>query len=315
MRRVSECVAAGAIVLLLPACTSGGKLTVRPVPTGFVEGERSASFRVVEARAHFALGNVALAAEGFRRALREDPASVDALNGLAACYDRMGRFDVARSHYEQALALAPNDARLYANLATSLELQGKSAEAAALRTEAAIRFASAAPALPPTSSAAPVTPPSASVTIVLSEIKPAARSQNGPRLERTGLGEVMLRSSGNPSWTPLRQAALAMSSRQALSRQAESVRATQIMVLNGTHEPRLAARTRQRLHASGWTTVTTGVTADPLRASQILYPASRSEEARRLGQELGLPVRQRAWTGSRLVIQLGRDRLKPRSPA
>jgi hypothetical protein len=125
----------------------------------------------------------------------------------------------------------------------------------------------------------------------------------------------MLRSSGNPSWTPLRQAALAMSSRQALSRQAESVRATQIMVLNGTHEPRLAARTRQRLHASGWTTVTTGVTADPLRASQILYPASRSEEARRLGQELGLPVRQRAWTGSRLVIQLGRDRLKSRSPA
>jgi tetratricopeptide (TPR) repeat protein len=306
---------AGAALLLITACTSDGTLNIRPVATGFAEGQRPASFRVAEARAHFALGNVALAAEGFRRALREEPGSVDALNGLAACYDRMGRFDLARTHYEQALALAPNDARLYANLATSLELQGKSAEAAALRTEAVSRFAAATPAVPPPLPAAPVSPPSASVTVVLSEIKPAAKSQSGPRLERTGLGEVMLRSSGNPSWTPLRQAALAMSSRQALARQAQSARATQIMVLNGTHEPRLAARTRQRLHASGWTAITTGVTADPLRASQILYPASRSDEARRLGQELGLPVRQRAWTGSRLVIQLGRDRLKPRSPA
>jgi tetratricopeptide (TPR) repeat protein len=312
-------VAAGAALVLLSACAGDQSVTVRPLATGFAEGEKPASFRVAEARAHFALGNVALAAEGFRRALREDPASVDAMNGLAACYDRMGRFDLARSLYEQALALAPDDARLYANLATSLDLQGRLAEAATLRKEASARFAMASRALPlsPPPQVAPPVPPASSVTVALTEAQPAATPspERGPRLERTSLGEVTLRSGGGPSWTSLRQATAATSSRHAAAQLAATSQPLQVVVLNGTREAGLAARTRQHLRSSGWSAVTIGDTADPLRGSQILYSASHAREARRLAEQLGLPLRQRNWSANRLVVQLGRDRLKRASPA
>ena len=39
-----------------------------------------------------ALGNVGLALTSFRIAAREDPNSVDALAGIAASYDQMGRY-------------------------------------------------------------------------------------------------------------------------------------------------------------------------------------------------------------------------------
>lgn len=63
------------------------------------------------------------------------------MNGLAACYDRMGRFDLSRRYYESALAVAPGDPRLYANLALSLDMQGKRDEAASVRAEMASRLA------------------------------------------------------------------------------------------------------------------------------------------------------------------------------
>ena len=132
--------AGGAVLATLAGCSSGAELAIRAKPGGLAAGEQPVGFRVAEARAHFALGNVALALEGFRKALREDPASVDALNGVAACYDRMGRFDLSRRYYEQALALAPGDARLYANLATSLDMQGRRDEAASVRAELAERL-------------------------------------------------------------------------------------------------------------------------------------------------------------------------------
>ena len=116
-------------LLLLGACAAHQpSLTVRERAPVLAAGQQTAAFSVAEARSYFQLGSIGLATEGFRRALREDPASVDALNGLAACYDQLGRFDLSRSYYERALALAPTDARLYANLATSLTMQGKTAE-------------------------------------------------------------------------------------------------------------------------------------------------------------------------------------------
>lgn len=141
MKRGAVILITGTALLTLVGCASQGELAIRAKPTGLAPGQQPVSFRVAEARAHFALGNVALALEGFRKALREEPASVDAMNGLAACYDRMGRFDLSRRYYEQALAVAPGDARLYANLALSLDLQGRRNEAAAVRAEMADRLA------------------------------------------------------------------------------------------------------------------------------------------------------------------------------
>ncbi|HMI41016.1 MAG TPA: tetratricopeptide repeat protein, partial [Sphingomicrobium sp.] len=136
--------ALAAVMLATASCGEEGKLAVRSIPTPFAAGAHPVSFRVAEARAQFALGNVALALEGYRKALREDPASVDAFGGLAACYDKMGRFDLSRRYYESALAVAPGDTRIYAAFAASLDLQGRRDEASAMRGEMAQRLAAAA---------------------------------------------------------------------------------------------------------------------------------------------------------------------------
>jgi hypothetical protein len=101
---------------------------------------------LADASAQLAMGNVGLAIEGFRKALREQPDSIAALGGLAACYDEMGRYDLSRLNYEAALAIAPTDPVLLNSFAASLERQGKRMEALAVRAEAA-QLASAADAL------------------------------------------------------------------------------------------------------------------------------------------------------------------------
>lgn len=70
-------------------------------------------------------GDVPGAMAAFRRVLAEEPRSVDAMNGLGVTYDRMGRHDVARGWYEAALAVAPRDGAVLANLGYSLTLQNE----------------------------------------------------------------------------------------------------------------------------------------------------------------------------------------------
>ena len=128
------------------ACAQQGKLAVRPLPTTLAQGDRPVSFRVAEAAGQFALGNVALALESYRKALREDPQSIDALVGRATCYDVFGRFDLSRRDYEAALALAPADTQLLSLFAASLLRQGHGQEAAAVQREILSRNIPAGPA-------------------------------------------------------------------------------------------------------------------------------------------------------------------------
>jgi Flp pilus assembly protein TadD len=69
-------------------------------------------------------GNVPLALEMFRRALVQDPNSVEALNGAAVCYDRLGAYEASRSYYEAALGIDPSSPMLLNNYGYSLFLQG-----------------------------------------------------------------------------------------------------------------------------------------------------------------------------------------------
>jgi hypothetical protein len=134
------------IALAVAAC--GGEqanLKVRSIPTPLAQGAKPVPFRVAEARGQLALGNVALALEAFRKALREDPNSTDALAGIANCYDLMGRYDLSRRNYEAALALAPANVELLGAFAQSLQLQGEIVEAARVRDEIATRLAQRAP--------------------------------------------------------------------------------------------------------------------------------------------------------------------------
>ncbi len=144
MRRGDKII--GTVAMLSVAACGGeqGKLQIRPIKAPLAAGFKAVPFRIAEARSQFALGNVALALEAFRLALREDPNSIDAMTGVAACYDRMARFDLSRRNYEAALAIAPGDPRLLAAFAASLDLQGRTTEAASVRQEIKQRIALAA---------------------------------------------------------------------------------------------------------------------------------------------------------------------------
>ena len=165
-------------VLACTACLGdSGKLEIRSANSGLKAGSEPVSFRVAEAHAHLALGNVALALEGFRKAVREDPSSVDGLAGIARCYDRMGRFDLSRRHYEMALALAPRNSALLALFASSLEAQGRNAEAASVRRELTVLASEGSPPVQNAAAASPAPPPMAapvgqSVTIALPPVRP-----------------------------------------------------------------------------------------------------------------------------------------------
>jgi len=76
-------------------------------------------------RGRFAAGQFGLAVEAFRDALERDPNSVEALNGLAAAYDHIGRPDLAAYYYARALALDPNSAQTLNNVGFSYMMQGK----------------------------------------------------------------------------------------------------------------------------------------------------------------------------------------------
>jgi tetratricopeptide (TPR) repeat protein len=75
-------------------------------------------------RAMLAQNNLPQALQAFRQALAQDPDSVDGLNGMAVCYDRLGRFEDARVHYEAALGIDPTSPMLLNNYGLSLFLQG-----------------------------------------------------------------------------------------------------------------------------------------------------------------------------------------------
>ena len=148
-------------MLVVAACGGeAGKLEVRAKPYALAPGKKPVSFRVAEGHQQMALNNVALALESYRHAQREDPASVDAFAGIAAAYDRMGRYDLARRNYEAALSIEPGNTTVLAMLAASLDQQGKSAAAIAVRSEIRQRMAAAASPAPAPAAATPLaTPP------------------------------------------------------------------------------------------------------------------------------------------------------------
>lgn len=134
---------AAAAVVAIAACTNQGKLEVRPTASRSAASDAPVPEKLAEGYAQLKLGNAGLANELFRKALREDPASAEANAGLAASYDRMGRFDLSRRYFEAALAIAPADPRLLERFADSLDRQGAREEAAGVRAEIAARLAQA----------------------------------------------------------------------------------------------------------------------------------------------------------------------------
>lgn len=322
-------IAATGLALVVTSCARAPELAVKPLPTVLAQGRHSVSFRVAEAAGQFALGNVALALESYRKALREEPASIEAQTGIAACYDSMGRYDMSRRHYEEALALAPTDPHLLGMLAASLLQQGRVDEAAAVRREAedlltplARPFAVAGGSnlavptvvgLNQAGHSVTVELPAAHPSEQLAVLKPALRtepvyvaetSRSGPRLERLSLGEVALITT--PQRTPRAPTIKASSPVRSAA-----VSAAPLLLLNAARTEGLAARARRYLSTRGFPLALVG-NAPRIRArTLIIAPAADRARALRLARTFS--VAPQLVEGRRLTLILGRDVLGQRA--
>jgi len=111
--------------LCLGACMGSGLPTIRPTAIQATERHQTLSERAFDqGKEHLAAGRAGLAIVAFERALRLDPTSVSALNGIGAAYDNLKRYDVALGYYKRALGLAPQSADTMNNIAVSLHLAG-----------------------------------------------------------------------------------------------------------------------------------------------------------------------------------------------
>jgi len=107
---------------------------VRPISNSTVKLARGDDLAV--AQGQLALGNVGLALEAFRKIQRARPMDPAPLQGISDCYALMGRYDLAQSNLEAALALAPRDPKLLNGLARILDLSGQPDRAARARLDA-----------------------------------------------------------------------------------------------------------------------------------------------------------------------------------
>ena len=293
---------------------SSADLNVRAIKGPLAAGQQPVSFRVAEGHSQLALGNVALALEAYRKALREDPKSVDAMMGIAVCYDKMGRFDLSRRHYEMALAVRPADTDIFALFAQSLELQGKRDEAARVKSELATRVVApeaareapgSVPVLPP--------PPAPSVTVALAPPRSApvaVEHSTAPiRLERLSMGEVALITRSEPRW----EATTVTRTATSTTIQFEKKARPPVTLLNAARVQGLAARTRAYLSMRGFAGARIGDAPATRRQSAILYAPSEQRRAERLAAQFGFALERQPNARDGVIVLLGRDAAHDRS--
>ena len=305
MKRISSLFCAAAAIAAV-SC-SANMVEVRSIKQPLAEGVQPANFRVAEGNAQLALGNVGLAVESYRKALREEPNSVAAMMGLATCYDRMGRGDLSRRNYEMALAVDPANTEIYSLFAQSLEAQGQRDEAARVKTELAARVVApeaprevpgSVPVLPP--------PPAQSVTVALAPPRSAPVAVERPvatmRLERLSLREVALVTGPEPKWEARAVTRTATSTTIHFERKPQ----LQVTLLNAARVQGLAARTRAYLATRGFSSARIGDAPSVRRQSAILFTAADAPRAQRLAAQFGFALERREGAGG-LTILLGRD--------
>ena len=107
-----------------PAPQPSAPVTATPVLPG-ADGKDD----VARGREQFRAGNYAEAESAFDRAAKMNPRDAEAWLGLAACYDRMRRFELADRAYVQASAIKGPTAEILNNQGYSYLLRGDLARA------------------------------------------------------------------------------------------------------------------------------------------------------------------------------------------
>lgn len=101
------------------------------LPSSAIANNQDEAAALAEGRSLLGAGNAAQAISVFRLALGQNAGSVAALNGIAIAYDRLGRIDLARQHFEMALALEPDAGDIAYNLGWTLHRAGQHRDAIA----------------------------------------------------------------------------------------------------------------------------------------------------------------------------------------
>ncbi|MGV3591107.1 MAG: LytR C-terminal domain-containing protein [Gammaproteobacteria bacterium] len=117
---------------VMSCMTLGGCALLAPQPgpvASNIETRLRTPSDLDQAREAFVRGNYGIAIRHLELALAQHPASIAALNGLGASYDRLGRHDVALRYYFRALSLAPESPLTLNNLGLSYVLQERGPEA------------------------------------------------------------------------------------------------------------------------------------------------------------------------------------------
>lgn len=127
-RQVRTLVLAGLSCLLASACTPTA-YDFRPASHGFDATSSGVPDAYDDGKRQLANGRAGLAIERFRQALAEDRGSINALNGLAVAYAKLGRTQLAETYLQRALDLRHDDVATLNNYGRLLIEQGRSQEA------------------------------------------------------------------------------------------------------------------------------------------------------------------------------------------
>jgi len=335
-----------AIILSLAAGCTSANVDVRPVMgAAGQESVGDAATLLEQGKSEFAANRFGLAIRQFRMALNIDPHSTSAMNGLAACYDKLGRFDIAGHFYRSALTLAPNSTAILNNIGYSYYLQKKFDLAVVYLREAANRDEDNNPLISANLHIVDITlrktrqrPPrgarrqAVSASRGLDSSHPGPKQEKALRLVRSGSATYTLYTGPAPN---SRQSAVRGGSGRdrvavdhgsaTLAKPAEMHFAAAgkppnavlsppaiIVVANGTGRRMMAARTARHLKANGHR-VTSLVNAGDFekRVSRILYKPGQETAARAVSMSLhSIPrlVRREDQIAA-LYIELGADLL------
>jgi Flp pilus assembly protein TadD len=122
----------------------GSTGSVRPspreaAPTAAARASPDPNDDVSLGKKYFRAGNFSLAERHFRRAVELHPRDIESWIGLAACYDRQRRFDLADRAYDQATKIAGSTAEILNNRGYSYMLRGDQRRAREILLEAQAR--------------------------------------------------------------------------------------------------------------------------------------------------------------------------------
>jgi Flp pilus assembly protein TadD len=127
-------IAALATGLALSACQGGGLADDAP-GTGFFAGAQARA--LASAKTYFRQNNFGLAEKTFLDILKKDADHLEAWVGLAASYDRLGRYDLADRAYDRVVKVVGRRPEILNNMGYSYFLRGEKGRARATFEEAA----------------------------------------------------------------------------------------------------------------------------------------------------------------------------------